>query len=86
MSRITLEKAPAPIWMRLLIPVAAVVVTFIITSVLVIWSGADPLEAYRYFLLVPLSDKTSALEVLVKATPILFTGCISGFRLLGRLL
>ena len=79
MRRITLEKAPAPIWMRLLIPVAAVVVTFIITSLLVIWSGADPLEAYRYFLIVPLSDKTSALEVLVKATPLLFTGAAVAF-------
>jgi simple sugar transport system permease protein len=60
--------------MRLLIPLAAVAVTFVLTATLIIGAGANPLEAYRYFLIVPLSSKVSAIEVLVKSTPLLLTG------------
>ncbi len=79
MPRIKIEKAPSPIWMRVLIPIAAVLVTFALTSVLVIISGANPLEAFRYFLIEPLASRTSALEVLVKSTPLLFTGAAVAF-------
>jgi simple sugar transport system permease protein len=58
----------------ILIPVVAVIVTFLITSVLILMAKANPFEAYYYFLIAPLSSKVSALEVLVKATPLLLTG------------
>ncbi len=48
-----IERVPAPLWMRALIPLVAIIVTFIITSVLIIWAGANPLEAYYYFLIAP---------------------------------
>jgi simple sugar transport system permease protein len=60
--------------MRPLIPVIAVVVTFIITAILVLAAHANPFTAYYYFLIAPLSNSVSALEVLVKATPLLLTG------------
>ncbi len=74
MPRVRLERSTAPVWMRLLIPLAAVAVTFVLTATLIIGAGANPLEAYRYFLVVPLSSKVSAIEVLVKSTPLLLTG------------
>jgi ABC-type uncharacterized transport system permease subunit len=77
--RLEIERAPAPIWMRSLIPVIAVLVTFVLTSVLVVWAGANPLAAYRHFLISPLSSKVSALEVLVKSTPLLLTGAAVAF-------
>jgi len=61
-------------WSKVLIPVAAVLVTFIVTSILIILAGANPFAAYYNFIIVPLSSKFSALEVLVKATPLIFTG------------
>lgn len=61
-------------WTRALIPVAAVLVTFIVTSIFILLAGANPFEAYYNFIIVPLSSKFSALEVLVKATPLIFTG------------
>lgn len=61
-------------WSKALIPIAAVLVTFIVTSVLIIIAGANPFAAYYNFIVVPLSSKFSALEVLVKATPLIFTG------------
>jgi simple sugar transport system permease protein len=52
---IRIERVPAPWWMRLAIPLAAVVVTFALTAVLVVWAKANPLEAYYYFLIAPSS-------------------------------
>jgi len=40
----------------------------------IILAGANPFAAYYNFIIVPLSSKFSALEVLVKATPLIFTG------------
>jgi simple sugar transport system permease protein len=69
-----IERVPSQVGMRFLIPVLAILVTFVITSVLIIAAGANPLEAYYYFLIAPLSNRVSALEVLVKATPLILTG------------
>ena len=69
-----LEKTGAPLWFRGLIPVITLVLTFIITSGLIIWGKANPFEAYYYFLIDPLSGRVSFLEVLVKSTPLIFTG------------
>ncbi|MFQ5857276.1 MAG: ABC transporter permease [Anaerolineae bacterium] len=72
-------RADAPGWMRSLIPLLAVLATFVLTSTLVILAGANPFEAYRYFLIAPLSSRVSALEVLVKSTPLLLTGAAVAF-------
>jgi ABC-type uncharacterized transport system permease subunit len=81
--KIKLEKAPAPIWMRAFLPFAAVLVTFILTSLLIIWAKANPLEAYYHFLIAPLSSRVSALEVLVKSTPLILTGAAVAFAFSG---
>jgi len=74
-----IERRPAPLWFRPLTPVIAVVITFIITAILVIASHADPFQAYYYFLVYPLTGRVSASEVLVSATPLLFTGAAATF-------
>jgi general nucleoside transport system permease protein len=79
MAKYRIEHAPAPMWLRTLIPIIAIPVTFLITSLLVLAAKASPLEAYYNFLIVPLSTRTSAIEVLVKATPILLTGASVAF-------
>ncbi len=73
------ERRPAPLWFRPLAPVIAVLVTFAITAVLVIAARANPFQAYYYFLIYPLTGKVSASEVLVSATPLLFTGAAATF-------
>lgn len=57
----------------LVVPVA-LGVTFAITSLFVLAAGADPLDAFHRFLIAPLTSTVTLLEVLVSATPILFTG------------
>lgn len=79
MLRIRIERSAAPVWLRPLIPLVAILVTFVLTATLIILAGASPLEAYRYFLIVPLSSKVSAIEVLVKSTPLLLVGTAVAF-------
>ena len=52
---IKFERIPAPVWVGPLIPIAAILVTFILTATLVVLVKANPLEAYYYFLIDPLS-------------------------------
>ena len=65
MFKYRLERVQAPLWKRALVPLVAIIVTFLLTSVLVLLAKANPLEAYYYFLIDPLSNKTSLIEVLV---------------------
>lgn len=69
-----IERVAPPWWMRILVPLIAVAVTFLVTSVLILLVGANPVEAYYYFLVDPLSSRVSAIEVMVKSTPLLLTG------------
>jgi len=78
-TRLRIERATAPLWVRPLIPIIAVVITFTLTAALVILAKANPLEAYYYFLIAPLSSRVSAIEVLVKSTPLLLTGAAVTF-------
>lgn len=52
----------------------AILITFAVTAGPIAAAGANPLEAYAEFLIVPLTSRFSLLEVLVAATPILLTG------------
>jgi ABC-type uncharacterized transport system permease subunit len=77
--KLKIERGPAPGWMRVLIPVAAVVVTIIITLIFVFWAKKDPIQTYYYFLISPFTNKISLVELLVKATPLFLTGAAVTF-------
>lgn len=72
--RLKIEKTGAPLWFRTLLPVFIFLLTFLITAAFILWAKVNPLEAYYYFLVAPLSSRVSALEILVKSTPLLLTG------------
>ena len=78
-----IERNPAPVWFRPLIPLLAIVLTFVLTTSLVLLVRADPLQTYYYFLADPLSSRVSLIEVLVKATPLLLTGAAVTFAFVG---
>lgn len=69
-----LEKGSAPLWLRAAIPFLAILVTFLLTAALLIFAQANPFAVFNGLLIEPLSDPVNALEVLVKATPLLLTG------------
>src|SRR4030042_1436653 len=77
--RYQIVKAPAPVWMKFLIPILAALATFLITSIFILWAKANPILAYYHFLISPLSNQVSAIEVLVKSTPLLLTGASVAF-------
>lgn len=79
MITLKIERATAPVWVRPLIPLISVLITFTLTAILVALAKANPLEAYYYFLIAPLSDRVSVIEVLVKSTPLLLTGAAVTF-------
>jgi simple sugar transport system permease protein len=83
MMKLTIERLPAPLWMRLLLPIVAILVTFLVTSILVMLVDANPLAASYYFLIAPFSSRVSTLEILVKATPLLLTGAAVTFAFAG---
>ncbi|MGZ8474626.1 MAG: ABC transporter permease [Candidatus Limnocylindria bacterium] len=61
-------------WSTPVLILAAVVITFAITAGPILIAGANPIEAYFEYLVAPLTSQFTLLEVLVTATPILFTG------------
>ncbi len=72
-------RARAPRWRALPwstpgLVLMALVITFLLTAGPIALAGANPISAYAEFLVVPLTSRFSILEVLVTATPLLFTG------------
>jgi len=61
-------------WSTPVLVLAAVLITFVITAGPIVVAGANPIEAYTAFVITPLTSQFTLLEVLVSATPILFTG------------
>ncbi len=68
------QRASTPPGFLVAMPVAAVVVTFVLSAGIVIAAGANPVDAYRDFLITPLQSAFALLEVLVSMTPILLAG------------
>lgn len=68
------QRAARPRGFALTLPLAAVALTFVLTAGFVLAAGASPLSAYRELFVTPLSSEFRFLEVLVSATPLLFTG------------
>ena len=62
------------VWSTPVLIVAAILITFVITAGPILIAGANPIEAYTAFVVVPLTSQFTLLEVLVTATPIMLTG------------
>jgi ABC-type uncharacterized transport system permease subunit len=77
--RLRLHEQGAPAWYTPALPLLAILVTFLLTSMFIVAAGAQPVEAYRYFVVEPLATRFSALEVLVTTTPVLLTGAAVAF-------
>ncbi len=69
-----LERTDRSVRRAVLLPVVAVILTLAVTSAAVIGSGANPLTAFTKIFVTPLTTRFGLLEVLVSATPLIFTG------------
>ena len=66
-------------WRSLLVPLVSIIATFILTAPVILAAHASPLAAYYAFLIAPFTNRTTALEVLVKSTPLLLCGTAVAF-------
>src|SRR5688572_17807365 len=74
MIRLRLERRQdTPIYLQILIPIAAVLVTLVLCSGLVWLAGADVVEAYKLLLFSTFRSGYDLQDTLVKASPLLFT-------------
>ncbi len=71
----TLEpREHAPLWLVVLAPVAAVVASLVLCSVLILWTGQPVLNAYRLLLGGAFGSAFGIAETLTRATPLILTG------------
>ncbi|HLA45520.1 MAG TPA: ABC transporter permease, partial [Aggregatilineales bacterium] len=74
-----LERGSAPLWMRAMIPVIAIVITFVLVSILIIMADASPSDTFYEMLITPLTKRTGRLDILTRAAPLLLTGSAVAF-------
>jgi simple sugar transport system permease protein len=74
MFGIKLEHTPAPLWLRALIPIIAVGLTFVFVSVIILAAGINPADTFYQLLISPLTKTTARWDIIVMATPLLLTG------------
>jgi simple sugar transport system permease protein len=77
------ERAAAPAWLRPLIPLIAILITFVLVSVLILIAGANPIDTFNEMLLTPLTKRLSREDILVESTPLLLTGVAVAFAFAG---
>lgn len=63
-----------PRWVAPVAVLAAVLVTVLLTAIPIRLAGANPPAAFQRYLVTPLSSTSGLYEVLLTATPLLFTG------------
>jgi ABC-type uncharacterized transport system permease subunit len=79
MFGLKLERAPAPVWIRLLIPLIAIVITFLLASIIIVIAGTNPGDVFYELLVNPLTKTTARWDIIVLATPLLLTGTAVAF-------
>jgi simple sugar transport system permease protein len=71
--RITRRK-PLPKWARVVIPIAAIVTTLILSAIPILFAGGNLWKSYYYLFYGALGTRFNLLETFVKASPLLLTG------------
>jgi len=73
------KRAPLPGWAKMLIPVAAVVATLLLSIIPILIAGGDLLESYYALFFGALGTRFNLLETFVKMSPLLLTGLAVAF-------
>ncbi len=63
-----------PLWLVVVAPLAAVAVSLLLTSSLVLWAGESVLEAYALLFKGAFGSRFAITETLARATPLILTG------------
>jgi len=80
MIRFRLQKRkPLPAWAKIVIPIAAILVTLILSAIPILMAGGHLWKSYYYLFYGALGTRFNLLETLVKASPLLLTGLAVAF-------
>lgn len=80
MIRFRIEKRkPLPNWAKIVIPVAAIAVTLILSAIPIVIAGGHLWKSYYYLFYGALGTRFNLLETFVKASPLLMTGLAVAF-------
>lgn len=72
-----------PGWLPWATTIGSVVLALFITSLILLWVGADPIRTFRAIFLAAFGNAFVVSDTLVKATPLILTslGCLLAFRM-----
>ena len=80
MIRFRIEKRkPLPGWAKIIIPIAAIVVTLILSAIPILIAGGHLWKSYFYLFYGALGTRFNLLETFVKASPLMLTGLAVAF-------
>ena len=74
-----LKRKPLPGWAKIVIPIAAIVVTLILSAIPILMAGGHLWKSYYYLFYGALGTRFNFLETFVKASPLLLTGLAVAF-------
>jgi simple sugar transport system permease protein len=73
------KRAPLPGWVKVLIPVGAVVTALLVSAIPILSAGGSLARSYYYLFYGALGTRYNLLETFVKASPLIFTGLAVAF-------
>jgi simple sugar transport system permease protein len=73
------KRKPLPGWARIVIPIAAIVATLILSAIPILIAGGHLWKSYFYLFYGALGTRFNFLETFVKASPLLMTGLAVAF-------
>ncbi|HEB09676.1 MAG TPA: ABC transporter permease [Spirochaetales bacterium] len=78
------KREPLPGWAKLLIPLAAIFATMILSAIPIMIAGGNLWKSYFYLFKGALGTRFNFLETCVKASPLIFTGLAVAFAFRAR--
>lgn len=73
------KRKPLPGWAKVVIPIAAILVTLILSAIPILIAGGNLWKSYYYLFYGALGSRFNLLETFVKASPLLMTGLAVAF-------
>ena len=74
-----IKREPLPGWAKVVIPIAAIIVTLILAAIPILFAGGHLWKSYYYLFHGALGTRYNLLETFVKASPLLLTGLAVAF-------
>ncbi|NIS61687.1 MAG: ABC transporter permease [Proteobacteria bacterium] len=73
------KREPLPGWARIMIPIAAIIVTLVLSAIPILVAGGHLWKSYFYLFYGALGTRFNLLETFVKSSPLILTGLAVAF-------